>query len=393
MVIVADNPAAAAMMELQREADRNARDIAFVPGNTPYEQNMRGLMVDRPDTALFQHPQVNALREFIGALSGSAAILQPIRSILISSHANPEGLLYMPLSTYAVAHITYEDLEAAVRNGSLRISQQALEPRPHDRGGQPIPARVLIRGCRIGNATVYMRKLKEAFGNQIPVIAPKHFHVVARQTRPLGHVEYMAYGFSLARPVAFRNQAEAIAAFAAAGFSRIDGAPVPPSAWGRWIPRNIAANNLTSASVISPITNARDSVPGEFRVRQRTFLANGGSMALATDPGSDTARKHAVRDDLVAQFPRYRSTHDFPEYVRYGHASMDEFMDSWTWRFRYDAARHLLHYNATRVEYVVIQAITDPASNRLLLNFYPSGSTGSRIVQLDEADVRFFQTV
>lgn len=393
VVRLRDPPPASALAALQREADSNARDLAFVPGATAFDTMMQRLMQTRTATVLFADPLVDSLRGFVAALGRSERVLNPIRHLLLGSHANAEGLLFMKLDVLAAAHITYEDLEAAVRGRSLVIDPHLLEPRPHDASGAPLSAKVLIRGCRIGRAPAYLRKLKEALGNQLPVIAPKHFHVVSRQTQPAGFSEYMNYGFGLVRPAAFRNRADAVSAFSAGGFTRIDGSAVPARSWAEWIPSAIRRTSEVHARLVSPITGARERFTGQFRVHPRTLLDREGSVAVAADPGTAAARKQAVRDDLVAREPRYQSTHAFPEYVRYGHATMDEFMDSWTWQFRYDAARHLLYYNATRVEYTVVQPISDPANNRVFLNYYPIGSGVPVIEQLDLADARFFETV
>ncbi|MBI3897487.1 MAG: hypothetical protein HY308_04220 [Gammaproteobacteria bacterium] len=393
-VRVVDPPPSSVTTALQQEADNNARDLAFVPGTSAYDRRMQQLMGVRTDTVLFSDTLVDSLRGFVRALGRSDQITHPIRHLLISSHTNPEGLLFMKLDTLGANHITYEDLEAAVRGNTLTIASPLLDPRPNDATtGQPIAAQVLIRGCRIGQAVPYLRKLKEAFGNTLPVVAPKHFHVVAQQSRPAGFAEYMAYGFTQARAAAFRNKAAAVRAFGAAGFTRIDGTPVPARSWGEWIPRRITSTQSLTTRVISPITNRRDATPAEFRVTNRTFLDQPGSVSVTPDPSSYDARKRAVRDDMVANEPRYQSSHAFPEYVRYGHATIDEFMDSWTWSFSYDSSQQLLSYNATRVEYTVLQPIVDPANNELFLNYYPSASSGSVIERLLVTDARFFETV
>lgn len=379
---------------LQREVDRNARDLAFVPGTSAFDLQMRFVLSQRPATQVFADPLVDSLRSLIQALARSDQVTQPIRHVILASHANPEGLLFMKLDSLGVGHITYEDLEQAVSQRYLEIANEWLNPRPHDAAsGNPVPAQVLIRGCRIGRAPPYLRKLKEALGNRLAVVAPKHFHVVARQSRPAGGVEYMDYGFTLARPEVFANRAGAIAAFTAGGFSRVDGTPVPSLSWNDWVPRSIRATSQLAVRAVSPITGARDQFLGEFRVRSRQFLDQEGSVSATSDPGSDTARKRVVGDQLVAQYARYQTTHPFPEYVRYGHATMDEFMDSWTWQFRYDAAQRLLHFNAARVEYTVVQPIINPSNGQVFVNFYPSGSTGTVIEQLSPTDARFFEAV
>jgi hypothetical protein len=144
---------------------------------------------------------------------------------------------------------------------------------------------------------------------------------------------------------------------------------------------------------VSPITNARETIPGFWRYRPRTFLKEDGSVNLPQDPVDEAKRKKAVRDDLVKNLTRYQDTHPFPEYVRYGYKTMDEFMAGWTWKFSYDKSKKLLSYNAMRQEYTVIRPIVEPAKNTLILNYYPSGKQGKIIEQLKPDDTRFFASV
>ncbi len=375
------------------------RDYAFVPGTSAFDKQMAGVLDNRPQTTLINNPMIDSLAGFIRALGNDTAVDKPIRNLLVASHANPEGNLFLRLSILDAGTITYEDLEAAVKDKSLLIDGRLLEPRPKDDGGNAVAAAFLIRGCRIGIATPFLKKLKEALGGTVTVIAPKHFHDAAQNSRPTGYVEYMSYNFPIYRPKAFRSKDEAVKAYTGAGFTRIDGQPVPAKLWPDWIPAkelNKQGNNSVPAAIVSPITNARESIPGYFRYTLRQFLKQDGSVNLPKDPGDEKGRKKAVQDDLVKNLTRYQDTHPFPEYVRYGYKTMDEFMDGWTWKFSYDKSTKLLSYNATRHEYIVIRPITEPAKNTLILNFYPSGKarkTTKPIELLDPGDTRFFATV
>lgn len=395
IVRVVDPPPAALATALQAAATANARDYAFVPGTSAFDLSMASLMDNRPKTIRISDALVDSLTSFIAALARNAAMTAPIRHLIISSHANPEGHLFMKLSLAGAAQITYEDLEAAVQARSLLVDSALLQPRPHDTNGAAIPATFLIRGCRIGTAPVYLRKLKEALGNAVPVIAPKHFHIAAQQSRPAGFVEYMGYSFSVNRASQLRNKAAVVAAFQAGGFTRIDNQPVPARSWGEWVPRNphAAAQQDVAARVLNPINNQTQAVPGRFRFRLRQLFPAEQSFALASDPGTETGRKAAVRTELEATHPQYRAAHPFPIYFRFGYATMADFMDGWTWHFRYDRSSGTLFFTASRAEYTIIRPIVEIASNRLILNYYPSGRQGSVLELLNVTDSRLFATV
>jgi hypothetical protein len=383
---------------LRRIPAADFRDYAFVPGTSPFDLKMAGVMDHRPQTIRINDPLIDSLAGFIRAFSSSALITNPIRSLVIASHANPEGLLFLALTIASPNRISFEDLEAAVNSKLLVVAPNLLEPRPNDSTGSPIAAAFLIRGCRIGSTLPYLRKLKEALGNNITVIAPKHFHIAAQNTRPAGFVEYMGYNFAINRPRPFANRAATITDFSTAGFTRIDGQPVPARLWSTWLPArdreiNQVGEQQIPTTIISPITNAQEAVPARYRYRQRQWLEQEGSFGLDPDPGTEAGRKQAVRDEFVRQLARYRPDHPFPEYVRYGYNSMDEFIAGWTWTFRYQASNHTLFFNATRHEYTLIQPIVDPTTNRLLMNFYPSGPQGSVIELMLTSDTRFFASV
>ena len=71
----------------------------------------------------------------------------------------------------SATHVKYADLEAAVRARSIDVARGA-PALPLDANGQALNARFMVRGCRIGQAVPYLRKLKEAPGSGLSVIAP-----------------------------------------------------------------------------------------------------------------------------------------------------------------------------------------------------------------------------
>ena len=268
------------------------RDYAFIPGKSSFDKKMARVISKRSQTIWIKDSVVNSLFSFIYALKNNPAITEPIRHLIVVSHANPEGFLFIELLTAMGDVITYEDLEKAVTNKNLFIDNRLLEPRPKDRSNRPVAAAVLILGCRIGSdrALPYLKKLKEALGNKVTVIASKHFHNAIQQVKwPTGYIEFMSYGFSIHRPKQLTTKAEAIQAFSKAipHFTRIDNKPVPASLWKKWIPSahlNKPGNNSVFAKVKLPSTNTNEWVPGYFRYKYRKFLTKNGSFALAKDP-------------------------------------------------------------------------------------------------------------
>ena len=80
------------------------------------------------------------------------------------------------------------------------------------------------------------------------------------------------------------------------------------------------------------------------------------------------------------------------EAVLNGAASIDQFMEGWTWTFEPKGRAAKVRYNAVRYEYAVIQPITEVATGELILNFYPQ-KRGTPVVKLHESDRRMFALV
>ncbi len=387
--------------------DTDFRDYAFVPGDTAFDKAMREVMPLRPQTTLLTSP--GNLSDFINALSSSKEITHPIRHLLVASHANDEGHLFLALDFATAKDISYEDLEIARDRKSIRIDPELLNPRPDN--GTPIPAAFHIKGCRIGHDgnKPFLEILKNALDGARLVTAPKHFHLVRiQETSPAGRGEWMAYSFSLDLPKKLKDRTEAIRKFDALGFPLADGKPATRKMWGRWIPKgNPNKTRKFGIRIINPTKKKKDKFPSEFRFARRSFISRTAGWALkkgvhkATggipmdkDPGTDKERKKLVRDALVKTDKTFRDTHPFPRYVRLGYKSMDEFMDGWTWTFTPKKAEKELWFQAVRYEYTVTPPIVN-SKNEVFMNFYPSKSKDKAklLVQLKEDDPRFFQTV
>jgi hypothetical protein len=374
---------------LAKESGVNSRDYAFVPGTSSFDITMAELLQARPLTVRI-NKGIGSLTGFIRSLGSSNLIKNPIRDIIIASHANTEGNLFIEMTAGAGRAVTYEDLEDAVKSKAIAIDDAVIQPRPTDTSGKPVAAQFLIRGCRIGSALPFLKKLKEALGNKIPVVAPKHFHVVAHLRKPAGLFEYMAYNFAIHRPEQLRDRAAIIAAFKAADLKRIDGKPVEAKEWETWIPtKNLGKQgpNNWPNKVVNPVTNVEEDAPKTFRYTVRKLLSKPGSFAVAVDPGTLSKRKELLKAELM-KLDRYTEKHAYPEYVRLGYTNLADFMDGWDWKFQ--PSKGTMFYNGTRHEYAMMQPIVE--KNTLVLNFYPTHKHGSVIEMLKPTDGRFFAT-
>lgn len=380
---------AAATKALQQAASTSARDYALVPGQTKYDTEMARLLDTRPETIRIKDPTYFDLARFVTRLDQSVEATHPIRNLLPASHANAEGYLWLRVGS-TVDRITYGALVKLVTSKAIVINDQMLEPRPIDaKTGKPVPARFIIRGCRIGHQDKFMRKLKEALGNKAPVAAPRHYHVATPIRKPVGHIEYLGYAFELARPKPFKNRAALVAAMAGESFPRIDGkSTVPAKVWSskQWIPSNPhkitdqakqEGEHALKAEATSPIDGRKTKLPRHYRYKIRKLLNQDNRVEV---PGQSTKladRTKAAREQLVkGQF--FEEQTGFPVYERFGFKSIDEFMAAWEWRFKPRTKSKFVTYNAYRHEYRVVDPIVELEKGKvvkpgeLILNFNPT---------------------
>lgn len=372
------------------------RDYVFSPGNTGFDLQMKNVMKTKPQTINLDDSMITSLADFIKALSNSSKITHPIKNIILVSHANPEGLLKLPIDMLAGDRITYEDLEQAEQSKKIALDSELLSPRPSSSGNKLAPF-VHIRGCRIGTAVPYLKKLKAAINDKIQVTAPKHFHLPLQSTgKHPGWAESMLYSFALYRPQKAKNRTEIINSFIKLNLKLIDSKPVTAKLLDSWLPQrgyHKSGKTKLKTKVVNPIHGRKQFVHAEYRYKKRDLFNQEQSFALEKDPKTYDKRRQAVKSALEKVHSSYKSDHPYPQHVRYGYTSLDDFMKGWKWKFRYDSKTKTLYFSASRYEYTIVQPIVEPTTNRLYLNFYPLKKSDKPIIMLVKSDTKFFQTV
>lgn len=123
-------------MSMEKQADNDSHDYAFVPGTSRDEKVIAGRFQARPRTILSSDALVDALVPFARSLESSAMVTSPINNLLVASHANDKGQLMIKTDSLDLQIIKYEDLEAAVKSKRLLLKDEWLKPRPHDNNGR-----------------------------------------------------------------------------------------------------------------------------------------------------------------------------------------------------------------------------------------------------------------
>lgn len=371
-------------------------DYAFAPGTTGYDRIMRDLFAHKAGATLINQAGVRRVDQFISHLKTDSGVSRPVDNLLIGTHGNDGGWFQVQLADIdgdgdgrPDANTTYSVLEIADNTDVIRLPSTLVKA----------GSRILIKGCKIGQAEAFVDKLTTAFGGNVPVIAPIHFHNVWYR-RGLGIIEYMSYDFSLAQPTAFPNRAALITAFKNAGLTFYNGTHIPDEKWSVWIPggtgrgrrtRNFTVNLNPSLTPNSgrPLSSLRLSINGGFRHDLEKYTFTIGYPG-STPPTSQDARKADMRASMAA-LDVFKATHPFPVYKRYELDSLDAFINGFIWKFNYLPKRKIMLCNGTRHRYTVQAPVAQPNTNNLLFNFYPySGNSTPAVSQLSETDKHFF---
>jgi hypothetical protein len=390
-VIIPDVLPAAYEQALAAIPETEYRDYAFVPGTTSFENQMRVVCSQRPQTIVLGVTPMNSVEGFMRMLRTSPDIAGPVRDLLICSHANPEGRLILAFQTQSTAagYVSYEELEGLCSSGVVRVPQEARLPRPRTTSGVR-QMQVHVRGCRIGRSVPYLEKLRQAL--DVPMVtAPLFFHHPCAMDTPLGFGEYLEYSFEVYSRDRIATKSALVDAYVAQEHRTVDGAPITGDVWMRWINWTDINSSRTSRQqqVVNPVDNRNHDVRAPFRYSRRYLIEGGGSIGLAAEPTTEEDKKREVRIVLEREQPRYRASHLWPEYVRLGYDSMDAFMNGWNWNFSWRSDDNTLLFNPSRHEYILAQPVVT-ADNRLYMNFYYDDRSRQALIQLREDDNRFF---
>jgi hypothetical protein len=262
---------------LQNEANSNWRDYAIVPGTSPFDVRIADFLKVRPNTVLLTDPSLASIQAFLEGLRDSDEIKNPIRRLIIVGHANVQGVLKVPLYRLSTDPVSYEDLEDAVNKRSLIVDMNLLTPRPVIKGVTEDPI-LLLLGCTIGAQSVFMKKMKDALGGKITVIAPKHFLVGAGLASPPGKLVYMAYDFAAVAPKMLADKKAVIAAMHAKQYDRENGTKVPLKMWDKWLPDDVNAKpdplwpREIKNNVVLPVFGVVSNAPRRYALKKRKFF-------------------------------------------------------------------------------------------------------------------------
>lgn len=360
---------------------------------------------------------------FLDDLDTDSGVTKPVDDLYIGTHASGDGFLFVRLFRGQVDALgdptdvtDYEVLDQAItspsRPGRIRDSLVGYIRGTPPAADPPPTHSVHIKGCNIGRtrfiatnapAAPFLVRLQMAFGGNVQVTAPKHFHGLIAEINHNGIFEYMEQEIIVRTKAVrdgrtwrgFANRAALIEAYKQAHLSYYDGTPIPDGDWETLVPRRIVDNRgiamtLPLGRTIENISSV--TIRKQFRIEIECVdwtVTPGGS------PPTDRTAQLALLRASIAADPRFAAIHAWPMYERRGFRDFTSYFDGHDWRFT--VSGNDLVCVGRRVDYTVVQPIVDrsvmpPTPRPLIYNFYPGvGSPDPPVLTgLVESDNHFF---
>lgn len=377
-------------------------DFGFAPDGDAHIGNLRLMFARRASTTLINARGINTVRQFITHLDGSNKVTKPIDDLLIGAHANNEGQFFIPMFPGQRGPTKYETLEASLTDAKKSI--KIPDPLIGFTTGSQITHFVHIKGCNLGQAMPFVKKLKEALGGNVKLTVPKLFHGATPAPKE-GVFEYIGYQFALKRTKKFPNRKAAIAEWDNAGFTLIDGNPVTTDDWEAIVPKNPNLDVRTNiSSKLGATIGKRTTIntPWEHRVIPITFGPWTVPFPTAKDVPKDESDRLSALEAHLQTDKRFKDDHPFPQFKREGFDRVIEFVSGYDWKC-FPVGKTLRCFGTRRI-YMCAFAVTDPKTvpqgglirnGTLIFNFYPNAKSTlpAQTTAIQVSDKKFFVTV
>lgn len=386
-------------------------DYAFAPGTDVDVKMLQQLLRDRTDGGTLDTTLIKGLTtvaDFIARVDTTAT--KPTGDLLLGSHGNDTGWMEIDLDAAAGTEVSYQVVKDANDDVSRRIRLR-IPPDFYTQAGTQLPVKLLIRGCRVGQAPKFIDALKVLFGGQVPVVAPRHFLgvrtiVKTRGKKFVGHIgsfEYFRYSNEIVSKTEL-NRAQLLAAYRGKSFPQYNAttaAPNPiPDLWDTWLPKDkkpktgkqpidytvSLGRTIDKFSILSKM--------GEFR-----HLTPKSTYRIANPPAA--VKTLAGFKQALSSRPEFQAgwgPTGFPVHEQWGHKTFDEYFDSFTWTPSKKKNADPFVWMGKRHEYNVLLPVVQPPmtggeTDRLLYNYFPlRGSGGTAFLELPEGHIGLFYT-
>ena len=409
-------------------------DVGFFPGNSDFENSARNWLINRkakvfPNKSSKAAGRVTSLAKFISILQSGGGVTLPVGILFAVSHASDQGWMKVKLDDKADVDFQYEDLVKVEKRGTIKIPGSVLNPRPNDPQGNPIPATLIIHGCRIGSQAPFLQELKKALGGAITVVAPRYFDNVINFSDVKGQFEYLNYSFEVNSNKKIKDRAELITAFkksssplykfkqdgvqifaykyAVSTYTFYDGTEVPDAKWDEWVLKDISPGgerpvkmtvkldpNIGKHKTLSSILKGKHPFAmAAFRHNVERFIEQVPINYAPGDPPTDKAQQIEDFKNVLLNHDndhKFESSHPYPVYKRYGYASLDDMINGFDWVMKIKGK--VMTVDGYRHQYICMPPVVDATNDTLLYTFYPDASASglTQVIQVSEDDHQLF---
>ena len=401
--------------------ERLAMDQGMTAGVGTYFDNMqRRFRRDVPPIAV--RSTASTIAAFVNDMFTDSSVTKPVDDLYLGTHAGGDGFLFCTLFRGQVnvlgdpTDVTdFEVLDQAMKPARPAKIPDSLVGYTRATPDPPPTHSVHIKGCNIGRdrfhitagqpKAPFLTKMKQAFGDNVKVTAPKHFHGLIEEINHKGIFEYMEQELIVRTKAVkiarggfrgFATRQELIDAYKAAHLTYHDGTPIPDADWGTTLVPALFADNRRIAMTI-PLGRTVEhltslTIHKQLRIELEQVdwtITPGGTIPTAPADQLALLRASIAADD------RFKATHPWPVYERRGFADFNAYMDGHLWTFAING--NVLVCKGRRYDYTIVLPIVDrtvspPANRPLIFNFYPGvGSPDAPILTgFDETNDRFF---
>jgi hypothetical protein len=352
-------------------------DCAFVPGiGDPALEGLNSALQFRPNTTSVLVSQTATLANFLNTLETGVETLgwPAFGDLLIGAHGDSFGELKLSLDDTTTNAIppkipaNYETLQSVAATKTINI--------PNDVRSANTSVRLL--SCSIGAdpCRPFLTLLKTVMGNPSSLTAPRYVHTYALSADNSYVHEWMNYEFLVTggiKPLPTRDAV--VGKFIDAGFQYFDGTNVPDEIWEQWVP---PAAKLTLKPAVAQTLKwdfpVRISVGNNFSAVLKAQASwTSGVQPFDVEPIPYTNVSNIViPTTLNVELPKidkYKSSHPYPVYQRYGFNTLDDFIKGWSWTINL-LPNNMVKFIGSRYIYLLEIPITKPGTDEWIFNQY-----------------------
>jgi hypothetical protein len=349
--------------------------------------------------------------QFADELMNDELVTGPVRNAIVYTHASWSGQLLFS-ADFGGEAISYEKIDQMAAGGTLHVPDEAFQK---VNPGDPKPF-IVFGGCEFGQATAFLKKLRETINPNVRVYAPKYWLGVGREDDSKDRYQFMGQR-NFIRSKDPLNGAQILSRFHALHIKDRNGNSLPNDLWDTgwpnipiqpgsfvraWAPHGIkfpAVNGSGGALPEHTITTNLVTLwcfHADFQLDLATTVSKGAfdQNAVQALVNTVTARAPNAEDALT-------DAHPFPFYRRFrfiptegSAAAIKKAQTDWINSLKWDLTYADRGGGTGRISGIgrsfLYELVTPIVNNKtLLINYYADGAQNNPVVgdlTLDQTD-------